>query len=867
MKAKNGCSNLRTTNAIEALSVLSDSGAHRLAVLCHFGSGQASFVTEVLRILNEGPRTRKYLRIRCQTHQVSNPFFGFVGFLDEWIETADFAAVVRAVDDYVGALMEPSGQRILVLVEDGQYLDPESAYVLTQMVQAQRVELMLCNSRPLNELANLEPLAALGPMPTVVLGPLSPAQTAQELGKALGKTPTAGSVAAVQSLTGGIYELLLLLMRRIDETESWEHIADYALIRTDHLLEDNAIHELIWFYLRRLDDQELDAVVGTVLAGGYPGAGWKELCPEGGRSLIRSGLVSEGIDKSFFVSSRLIQRTILSSTPPSSSLRIFNVWQEFAGPAWVKDWHAIWWALSVGSIVTEGELALAARQANDQNEFTMGLALASVDLRGVVSVSRDIQRIRAAEGQGLRVEARNELESLATSELTAEDAEELTKAWMIMLGSCYGDLGPYRQAARAWAHIAQTAAGTHNTKLAKRIELAEVLSEHMEPTERSRILDSVFTGSVPGDVQLIGVLAGLESLSWSFCNEHVQYLLEHLHLVDSLGLRMHLYTAMATAEALGDVSSLGQIPWTVVFPGHGGMPRAEAALVSLRQAWQEDFEYDNKLSTSKFVQAAADFSTVGMHQLGHYCATNAALREPALDDATGFATLADGLMDDLGVEPEMFKQVSMLGKLATLHADPATLGQYVSWLLDSLDARIAIQGAWHVYRDFEDSSRVVITSQTGRIAGLVGQLSSPRLRAIGMLLASAGRNDLTGIQNILMGEANGLAGIESVAWATVLLSAHAQERERIVARKGLYSRSGNGPRAAIIDSALQRHGLSTREFEIASYAAIGMSNKQISTEVNLSVRTVEGHLYRSFQKLGIQDREELGGIEGLRPPY
>jgi DNA-binding CsgD family transcriptional regulator len=37
----------------------------------------------------------------------------------------------------------------------------------------------------------------------------------------------------------------------------------------------------------------------------------------------------------------------------------------------------------------------------------------------------------------------------------------------------------------------------------------------------------------------------------------------------------------------------------------------------------------------------------------------------------------------------------------------------------------------------------------------------------------------------------------------------------------------------------------------------GLSNRQIAGRLCVSVRTVDGHLYRSFAKLGIERRDQL----------
>ena len=54
--------------------------------------------------------------------------------------------------------------------------------------------------------------------------------------------------------------------------------------------------------------------------------------------------------------------------------------------------------------------------------------------------------------------------------------------------------------------------------------------------------------------------------------------------------------------------------------------------------------------------------------------------------------------------------------------------------------------------------------------------------------------------------------------------------------------------------------LTEREREIVSLAARGLSNREIAERLLVSVRTVEGHLYRAGNKLGVSDRSELKPI-------
>ncbi len=54
--------------------------------------------------------------------------------------------------------------------------------------------------------------------------------------------------------------------------------------------------------------------------------------------------------------------------------------------------------------------------------------------------------------------------------------------------------------------------------------------------------------------------------------------------------------------------------------------------------------------------------------------------------------------------------------------------------------------------------------------------------------------------------------------------------------------------------------LTDREREIVTLAAGGLTNKEIAGRLFVSVRTVEGHLYRAGAKLGTSDRTDFAAL-------
>ena len=60
-------------------------------------------------------------------------------------------------------------------------------------------------------------------------------------------------------------------------------------------------------------------------------------------------------------------------------------------------------------------------------------------------------------------------------------------------------------------------------------------------------------------------------------------------------------------------------------------------------------------------------------------------------------------------------------------------------------------------------------------------------------------------------------------------------------------------------------GLTQRETEVATFAAQGLTSRQIADRLYVSVRTVNNHLAATYTNLGIHSRDELAEILGGVP--
>jgi len=79
------------------------------------------------------------------------------------------------------------------------------------------------------------------------------------------------------------------------------------------------------------------------------------------------------------------------------------------------------------------------------------------------------------------------------------------------------------------------------------------------------------------------------------------------------------------------------------------------------------------------------------------------------------------------------------------------------------------------------------------------------------------------------------------------------------ARAGNLAARCGGARTPALARA-QAPGLTTRELEVATLAASGMSSKQIADRLVVSVRTVDNHLQSAYAKLGVAGRTELRDV-------
>ena len=152
-------------------------------------------------------------------------------------------------------------------------------------------------------------------------------------------------------------------------------------------------------------------------------------------------------------------------------------------------------------------------------------------------------------------------------------------------------------------------------------------------------------------------------------------------------------------------------------------------------------------------------------------------------------------------------------------------------------------------------------SQTGRLAELAKTLNTPMAQAIAQHARGLADHD----GDVLDASADRFADMGAVALAADAAAQAAREHAR-TGQRGKEIKSSTRAhwlagqheiRTPAVHSVAQPLPITDREREIVMLAAAGLSNRQIAQRLSVSVRTVEGHVYRIFAKLGIEHRDQL----------
>jgi DNA-binding CsgD family transcriptional regulator len=156
-------------------------------------------------------------------------------------------------------------------------------------------------------------------------------------------------------------------------------------------------------------------------------------------------------------------------------------------------------------------------------------------------------------------------------------------------------------------------------------------------------------------------------------------------------------------------------------------------------------------------------------------------------------------------------------------------------------------------------------SVADQLAELAAQVHGPRAPAAAAHAAALAATDGDGLQAASvqleqMGDLLAAADATGQAAAAYHHRGHAGPAKVAAARAHWLAQTCQGAHTPALIAVAQPLPLTRRERQIVMLAGQGLSNQQIADRLRVSVRTVEGHLYRAGTKLGVTHRDQLAAL-------
>lgn len=208
----------------------------------------------------------------------------------------------------------------------------------------------------------------------------------------------------------------------------------------------------------------------------------------------------------------------------------------------------------------------------------------------------------------------------------------------------------------------------------------------------------------------------------------------------------------------------------------------------------------------------------------------------------------------------------MLAQAAVIAAEGATAE---AARIGLAAADLAEQRGHHGYQvlALQQVLQLGVTGLTGRVTDAARAVQGPRA-PIACALASALDDGDGRALRAVSADYEGIGDLIAAA-DTAALAAAAFERadarppaQQARLRVRRLADAAEGACTVVMRRCLRELSLTPREWEIAELAAGGGSSRDIARRLVLSVRTVEGHLYRIYAKLGLAGRDELAAVIG-----
>jgi DNA-binding CsgD family transcriptional regulator len=787
-------------------------------------------------------------------------------------ESVSPVAVLRSMWSYFEKLKAGNGAPVLLLIDDAHYLDEASAGVVAELISAGWATVVAA-ARPRPGLPQpLDQLWYDGLAERVDLRPLNRGQIEEVLAHVLDGTVPDATVDAVWSASGGNPRLLDALLHDAAEAGIlakrngiWVLLGSLptdgvrltAVVTKDHLR-------------RRPEEQE--ALKFIALAGPVGRKVIEDIC---GAPLVRSLLDQQmvvensGVPAELSVWNGLFAEAIRNTISVSRSLQLLEKIREHKDPATLRGegrLRSVEWFLECGLRVPDAEMLDAAREALARFRNHSAIAIAAkVQDPGFLPLAHAIQA-RALYNEGSYPDAAALLDACWDQ---LADHPEGPSVLLLRVAAHQATGRPLDALAEEMgeqqAGMAEAAAGWQE-ELLQLLQLgadmdAEALRGRVADIRNRSSTEEVAPVRAVGEAVLAHALAaagnaaeGLEAAL--FAASELRPLEESLFFFSEyvLGRLVSDYLAMGeweSAERELESYAAGHTQSAATFNGSVQVLRGYSMLRQgrMERAYQLLLPAVEALRLNDPLQLFRFGSALGFYVAARLGDTAQGKRlEQDYKDAVAGAPAHDFLARAYVAAASEYlsrdgKGLAALHTLMTTNEASARAGTLLEllglgWDLGDPSVIPMVQTAAH--------------GVEGRWAAALLKLATDWEAADGdALMDTAATLEESGFVNLAR---------EAYARASTVLEQSGERRrsrQAVAQREKCDHELGERFREGRFIAATPAVQLTRREQDIVELAVQGLTDREIAERLMVSVRTVEGHLYRTYVKLGVRSRDEL----------
>jgi DNA-binding NarL/FixJ family response regulator len=880
----------REDEVAATLSSILDRGLAGTVVTGEPGCGKTAFAQQVLHRLKN--------RVRCIPVHGSRalsevPYGALSPYLGRLATHGDAVAVIRRLTELAHRTdsgspghhgLASTSPPALLLVDNAQYLDAASSYVLAHLVMSGTARALVLTRKSGRRAQDLSSLTSDGLLKHLRLPHMTPSDISELCSRTLDGPVARGSSAFIAEAAAGnpmfAQALLTLGLRRnalVQRNGVWV-LVDEAPIPDGH------IQDLVRSLVIARPAGEQDVLELLALAGELPYSLLSRLAHETDTAnMLDEGILGRRSDatQGIFVRSPIFREVLAGVIPYGRSAAMHRRvaddrdWDTGSVPMTAR---LLEWGLECGRVLPASELLSAARTANNQHRPQSALRFAKAVTDPAVLPAAMVQQARALAGAGRIADSRELLVEVSAGRTPRDVAFEALVVAIQLARRSERPAEELHHAAKFW--LSFPGGDDHGNRLdaaaaSRQEELAVLISQL-----------AINTGSLSSLPEAESELRRLAELPVAGSDIRAAALALLAERMDASG------RSIEALRLAGRAATLLNSAKPVALDGRAFvMTRLMFSLIHAGRYWQVE-EYINSFGggpgdSPSYLKGTSEL------MVALVCVRQGRLQQ-------GLETLIPAVEELHIADPEMLLPYALgltaltaarLGerKLALRYAGKFQLlppqGPQHRWLVAAAyahaakapredaetAARLADLAAQVRNMGFLRSEKEILevlcrypgSDHLDRLGQLAATFEGTEAEAGYLVAAARAAQD----PEMLLDAARAaekalhyLDAAESLAAAAQIYTRIGDLRQSGVMRHrlNLLLHKAGGISSQSLTEAAEGAELTQREHEIVAMAVEGLSNREIAKRLFVSQRTVEGHLYRTFSKLGIRRRKELG---------